>query len=90
MGEEQNNRIPGAGDLDRLMAERDRQDLEQAIDQALAVCPPDQFGRLRERLRQSAELRRFEHGGSFVSVKVGDQWLPLDRAVTVLVERGSG
>lgn len=80
----------GIDDPEQWLAERERRDLEQTIERALAPYPPAQRRKLREKLRQSAERRRFEHGGSFVSVLVDDQWLPLERAAAVLAERISG
>lgn len=81
--------VPPSEDLDRLMAEHGRRRLERLLTEALAGYPPEQARSLRERLPATIELRRFEHGGEFVSVLMNGEWLPLERALSALARIAS-
>lgn len=74
-------------DMERLLVEKEARTLNRMIDEVIEPYPPAQASRLREVLLESAQLRRYEHGGSYVTVKMGEEYVPLDRAVAALAER---
>ncbi|MEJ5347576.1 MAG: macro domain-containing protein [Desulfosoma sp.] len=74
------------GEMEKWLEHRERKILEAQLAQALEQVPPSCRDRVRDLLQERAQLRRWEHGGSFVVFPFDDGWLPLDRAVERLVE----
>ncbi|MBZ4659393.1 MAG: hypothetical protein JG766_1316 [Desulfacinum sp.] len=74
-------------DLEKFVLQRERALLESMVEEAVRKVPPERRSQVREALLSRARLHRLEHGGSFVTVRVGEDWLPLDRAVDRLADR---
>ena len=71
-------------DLEQYLAECEKRELELLVDRELSGIPGTEREALREKLMERASLQRLEHGELRVSVRIGDQWFPLDRAVQCL------
>lgn len=71
--------------MEKWLEERERKVLEEHIREALHNVPESRRGMIRETLLERAQLRRWEHGGSYAVFPWDEEWLPLDRAVSRLV-----
>ncbi|MGQ9750373.1 hypothetical protein [Desulfosoma sp.] len=74
------------GKMEEWLQDRERKILQDHVAQALEGVPVTCRDAVREVLLQKAELRRWEHGGSYAVFPFEEGWLPLDRAVSRLVE----
>lgn len=72
---------PTLSDIESMVAEREREILRLRIRDAVKNLDKRQAERAVSFLEERAELRRLEHGGSFVAVLWDDEWIPIDRAV---------
>jgi hypothetical protein len=73
-----------ANEMEQLLEDRERRILDRLIQEALEPVAEEKRDALLQAVRARAELRRFEHGGHFVAVRMGDEWLPVGRAVSIL------
>ncbi len=78
--------MPTLSDIESVVAEREREILRSRIRDAVKSLEKRQAERAVSFLEERAELRRLEHGGSFVAVLWDDEWIPIDRAVEQLCE----
>ncbi len=75
---------PGVTDIEQRVLAREQMILDAALTEALSDYSSAEAEALRPLLTKRAQLRRYEHGGSFAVVWWRDQWLPLDRAVSLM------
>ena len=73
--------------LEAWIESREQTLLRKMVDEALCACPEEQAQDLRTLVLETAQLRRYEHGGVYVAVKIDRDWVPLDRAVKILATR---
>lgn len=72
--------------MERWLEDRERKILQDHVAEALEGVPAWCRDALRDVLLHKAQLRRWEHGGSYVVFPFEEGWLPLDRAVARLVD----
>lgn len=76
--------------MEEWLQDRERKILQDHVAQALEGVPATCRDAVREVLLRKAELRRWEHGGTYAVFPSEEGWLPLDRAVSILVDAWGG
>lgn len=74
------------GDVEKWLEARERKILADHVEEAVRGVPEALRDAVRERLVEKVQLRRWEHGGFYGAFPFDDGWLPLDRAVSRLVQ----
>ncbi|SMC26919.1 hypothetical protein SAMN02746041_02811 [Desulfacinum hydrothermale DSM 13146] len=77
-------------ELEKYVFQRERTLLETLVHEAVEGVPRERRSAVKAAILSRARLHRLEHGGSFVTVRVGEEWLPLDRAVDRLASGPEG
>jgi len=72
-------------DWEQIRLERDRKIIVERIRRILSERGIEASEATVENLLSKAKLVEFEHGGSMISIKVGDTWMDIERGISELL-----